>query len=168
MVSEGKERLGGLYTDRYELAMAAAYWRDGRADETARFDCFFRSLPYGGGFAVFAGLATLVEQLQGFRYSAAQLDFLESDGFDRAFLDHLADFCFRGAVRAPREGEPVFPGEPMATCEGGLLECQLVETLFLNVLNFQTLVATKAARCRLAAGDRLLSEFGLRRSQGLG
>jgi len=165
---EQKEGFCGLYTDRYELAMAAAYWRADRAEETACFDYSFRSLPFGGGFAVFAGLATLVERLRDFRYSPAQLDFLERDGFERAFLEHLAGFRFRGSVRAPREGEPVFPGEPVATIEGGLLECQLVETLVLNVLNFQTLVATKAARCRLAAGKRLLSEFGLRRSHGQG
>ena len=158
----------GLYTDRYELAMAAAYWRDGRAEEPAVFDYFFRTLPFGSGFAVFAGLATAIEALQRFRYTDDHLAFLAADGFSEDFLEHLRRLTFRGHVWAAPEGELVFPLEPLVRVEGTLIEAQIIETLLLNILNFQTLVATKAARCRRAAGDRGLSEFGLRRAQGLG
>lgn len=158
----------GLHADRYELAMAWSYWEDGRAEEPAVFDTFFRKLPFGGGFAVAAGLPVLLEALADFRFSEDQLAFLEQDGFGPGFLDYLRTFRFRAEVEAVPEGEIVFPLEPLLRVSGGLLECQLVETLVLNTLNFQSLVATKAARCREAAGDRGLSEFGLRRAQGAG
>jgi nicotinate phosphoribosyltransferase len=160
--------LNGLYTDRYELTMALAYWREGRAEEPAVFDTFFRKAPLDGGFAVFAGLGSLLEALEAFRYSDDDLAFLEKDGFPVDFLEYLASFRFRGALLAPPEGEVVFPLETVVRVEGGLLEAQILETMVLNVLNFQTLIATKAARCRRSAGERALSEFGLRRAQGLG
>ena len=159
---------GGLYTDRYELAMALAYWRAGRAEESAGFDYFFRKIPFGGGYVVFAGLETLLDALEAFTFGEDDLAFLAEDGFPDDFLAYLRDFRFRGSVFAPREGETVFPVEPVLRVEGGLLETQVVETLVLNVLNFQSLIATKAARCVQAAGDRAISEFGLRRAQGLG
>ncbi|MFO7725637.1 MAG: nicotinate phosphoribosyltransferase, partial [Oceanipulchritudo sp.] len=160
--------LNGLYTDRYELAMAQAYWKAGRAREPAVFDYFFRNCPFGGGYTVFAGLETLLDALEQFYFEADHLEFLEEDGFDRAFLDWLEAFSFKGRIHAPREGELVFPLEPVLRVEGGLLETQIAETLVLNILNFQSLIATKASRCRKSAGDRGLSEFGLRRAQGLG
>ncbi|KAF0093217.1 MAG: nicotinate phosphoribosyltransferase [Puniceicoccaceae bacterium 5H] len=158
----------GLYTDRYELAMARSYWHDGMADKPAVYDYFFRTLPFGGGYAVFAGLGTLLELLPQFRYDAEAIEFLRADGFDEAFLHYLRQFRFRGSLWAPTEGEPVFPLEPVVRAEGTLLELQLIETLLLNVLNFQTLIATKAARCVQAGQGRVVSEFGLRRAQGLG
>jgi len=158
----------GLWADRYELSMAWVYWRQGRAEEPAVFDYFFRTLPFGGGYATFAGAATLVTALQQFQFDQVQLDFLRQEGFDPEFLEYLRSFRFRGSIWMPPEGEPVFPLEPVARVEGGLLESQLIETLLLNVLNFQTLIATKAARCRDAARGRVVSEFGLRRAQGLG
>jgi len=158
----------GLYTDMYELTMAQAYFREGTADTPAVFDYFFRKLPFGGGFVVFAGLADLLELIEGFRFSAADLDYLKTLGFASDFLEDLGRFRFRGAIYSAREGEIVFPLEPIVRVEGGLLETQLVETALLNFLNFESLIATKAARLRLAAGPRLLSEFGLRRSHGLG
>lgn len=148
--------------------MALAYWRDGRAEEPAVFDYFFRRLPFGGGRAVFAGLGTLLEALADFRFGEDECAFLRDDGFPADFLVYLRSFSFRGAIWAPPEGEPVFPLEPLVRVEGGLLETQIIETLLLNILNFQTLVATKAARCRQAAAGRPVSEFGLRRAQGLG
>lgn len=162
------EEIDGLYVDRYELAMAAAYWREGRVEEPACFDYFFRRLPFGGGYVVFAGLETLIEALGRFRFSEEDLVFLAQDGFPEAFLDTLRDFRFRGRIHAPREGELVFPLEPVVRVEGGLLETQLLETLLLNVLNFQSLIATKAARCMGEAEGRGISEFGLRRAQGPG
>ncbi|MCS7338213.1 MAG: nicotinate phosphoribosyltransferase, partial [Verrucomicrobiae bacterium] len=160
--------VSGLYTDRYELSMAWAYWRAGRAHDPAVFDYFFRTLPFRGGYATFAGAGTLVAALDQFRFGDAELAFLHKQGFDSDFLDYLKSFRFRGSIWMPAEGEPVFPLEPVARVEGTLVETQLIETLLLNVLNFQTLVATKAARCRDAAHGRALAEFGLRRAQGLG
>lgn len=164
--SEAPPLFSGLYTDRYELSMAWVYWREGRAETPAVFDYFFRTLPFGGGYAVFAGAATLVEALQQFRFGEAELEFLRREGFEPAFVEALRQFEFRGSVWMPPEGEVVFPFEPVARVEGGLLETQLIETLLLNVLNFQTLIATKAARCVHAARGRVVSEFGLRRAQG--
>lgn len=163
-----QETINGLYTDRYELAMAQAYWSEGRAEEAAAFDYFFRKCPFGGSYTVFAGLDTLLDALAQFRFSEDDLDFMEADGFDRGFLDYLSGFAFKGDIHAPPEGELVFPLESILRVEGGLLEAQVVETLILNVLNFQSLIATKASRLRQSAGSRGLSEFGLRRSQGLG
>lgn len=148
--------------------MAWAYWKDGRTGETAVFDYFFRRTPFGGGYAVFAGWADLLEALKAFRFDEEAIAFLRSDGFGEDFLDYLRSFQFNGRIDSVAEGEIIFPQEPVARVEGGLVEAQLIETLVLNVLNFQTLIATKAARCREAAGARLLSEFGLRRAQGLG
>ncbi|MCX8089383.1 MAG: nicotinate phosphoribosyltransferase [Verrucomicrobiae bacterium] len=165
--TESPPLLSGLYTDRYELSMAWAFWREGRAEVPAVFDYFFRTLPFGGGYAVFAGAATLVEALAQFRFGEAELEFLRREGFEPAFLEALRGFEFRGSIWMPPEGEVVFPFEPVARVEGGLLETQLIETVLLNVLNFQTLIATKAARCVAAARGRLVSEFGLRRAQGL-
>lgn len=162
------EGLSGLYTDMYQLTMAQAYVRDGTAETPAVFDYFFRRAPFGGGFAVFAGLDDFLEFLDGFRFSADDLDYLRSLGLAPALLERLGAFRFRGTIHSAREGEVVFPLEPVARVEAALLEAQLVETALLNFLNFETLIATKAARLRLAAGPRLLSEFGLRRSQGLG
>lgn len=148
--------------------MAWVYWREGRADEPAVFDYFFRTLPFGGGYATFAGAATLVAALDQFRFDEPELEFLRQEGFAVEFIEYLRRFRFCGSIWMAPEGEPVFPLEPVARVEGGLVETQLIETLLLNVLNFQTLIATKAARCRDAARGRALSEFGLRRAQGLG
>jgi len=158
----------GLYTDLYQLRMAQAYLRDGTSEVPAVFDYFFRTLPFGGGFAVFAGLADFVDLLDDLRFDADDIGYLRSLGFDEEFLRYLSGFRFGGAVTAVREGEIVFPLEPVVRVEGRLLESQIVETALLNLLNFESLVATKAARLRLAAGDRPISEFGLRRAHGLG
>lgn len=158
----------GLLTDSYELSMARAYLVDGRAGESAVIDYFFRKLPFGGGYAVFSGLKTLLEFLDDFRYGPPELEYLRRAGYDPDFLDYLANFQFRGTLYAPREGEMVFPIEPVVRVEGRLVEVQIIETLLLNTLNFQTLIATKAARVKQFAGQCPVSEFGLRRAHGLG
>lgn len=158
----------GLYTDLYELTMGQTYFEEGMADAPACFDYFFRTNPFGGGYVVFAGLADLLKILAAFRFGQKELEYLEVIGFRPRFLSWLENFRFRGEVFSVREGEVVFPLEPIVRVEGGLFETQIVETLVLNILNFESLVATKAARIRLAAGDRILSEFGLRRAQGPG
>ncbi|RMD73605.1 MAG: nicotinate phosphoribosyltransferase, partial [Bacteroidetes bacterium] len=158
----------GLYTDLYELTMAQGHFFAGRHETRAVFDYFFRKNPFEGGFVVFAGLADLLEALQDFRYSAEDIDYLAAQGFKPEFLDWLRHFRFRGDVWAAREGEVVFPYAPIVRVEGTIVETQLVETLLLNLLNFESLIATKAARMRLVAGDRIIAEFGLRRAQGYG
>ena len=118
-----------------DVAMAAAYWRDGRADEPAVFDYFFRKAPFQGGCAVFAGLETLLEAVKTFRYEAPQLEYLGQSGFANDFLGYLSAFSFHGTIWSAPEGEAVFPLEPVLRAEGGLIATQIIETLLLNVLN---------------------------------
>ena len=158
----------GLYTDRYELAMAQAYFKYGRHEDEACFDYFFRKQPYAGGYVVFCGLGELLPIIENFHFSKDEIDWLFNEGIDKTFLEWLENFRFKGSIRSMQEGEIVFPLEPLLVVEGSLAEVQLIETLLLNYLNFQSLIATKAARMRSVAGDCHLSEFGLRRAQGLG
>jgi len=158
----------GLFTDKYELTMAQAYFKGGRIQSKAVFDYFFRNLPFQNGFLVFAGLQDFVQLLRDFTFSDQAIDFLHHDHFEPDFLDYLKSFRFKGTIHAMREGEIVFPYEPLMRVEGTLIETQIIETLLLNILNFESLIATKAARVRLAAGDRAVSDFGLRRAHGLG
>jgi len=156
-----------LLTDLYELTMLAGYQREAMHDKPAAFEMFFREIPYHGGYAVFAGLQPALEYLAELAFTGEDIQFLASLGlFDDSFLEFLKGFRFRGRVTAPREGEIVFPGEPLLTVEGTLAETQFVETVLLNIINFQTLVATKAARLTHAAGGSQIIEFGLRRAQG--
>jgi nicotinate phosphoribosyltransferase len=154
-------------TDLYELTMLAGYLREGMHEQPAAFDLYFREAPYHGSYAVFAGLQPALEYLSSLTFSDADLGYLAGlDLFSRDFLDFLKEFRFHGRVTAPREGEVVFPGEPLLSVEGTLAEAQFVETALLNIINFQTLVATKAARLTLSARSGQVIEFGLRRAQG--
>ena len=156
-----------LMTDLYQLTMLAGYFREGMHDQPVAFDLFFRTPPYQGSFAVFAGLDPALDYLSRLSFDAAEIAYLEQLGlFEPSFLDFLKGFRFTGKVTAPREGEVVFPGIPLLTVEGTLAETQFVETALLNIINFQTLVATKAARLCVAAGNAEVIEFGLRRAQG--
>jgi nicotinate phosphoribosyltransferase len=163
-----------LLTDLYEITMAYGFFREGMAEREAVFVHSFRANPFGGGYTVACGLAPLAELLDGFRFERDDLDFLATlrgrDGeplFADDFLAHLRDFRFRCDVDAVPEGTVVFPYEPLVRVRGPLLQAQLLESTLLNVINFQTLVATKAARVtEAAAGDPVL-EFGLRRAQGI-
>ncbi|WP_374763875.1 nicotinate phosphoribosyltransferase [Yunchengibacter salinarum] len=158
----------GTYTDRYQLAMAEAYFLAGRSDDRAVFDYFFRDCPFGGGYALFAGLNDALKALETLRFETDDLAFLKEQGLNADFLRYLSGFRFTGTVRAAIEGDVVFPGRPVLTVEAPLIEAQLVETLLLNILNYQTLIATKASRMRRAAGQAGLADFGLRRAQGPG
>lgn len=160
-------RYSALTTDLYELTMLAGYLEEGMTETPAVFDLFFRHNPFQGGYAVFAGLETALAYLEKLRFSEDELAYLESLGIFRPrFLDFLRDFRFRGRVTAPPEGTAVFANEPLLTVEGNLAEAQFVETALLNIINFQTLVATKAARINHAAAGGAVIEFGLRRAQG--
>jgi nicotinate phosphoribosyltransferase len=158
----------GLYTDHYELTMAQGYYFTGKDDVSANFDYFYRKNPFGGGYAVFAGLSDLLDFLHVYKFEKEDLDYLASVGFKKDFLKYLEDFRFSGDVYSVREGEVIFSNEQVFRVEGTLLECQIIETLVLNILNFETLIATKAARIKQVAGERTVIDFGLRRSQGLG
>lgn len=156
-----------LVTDLYELTMLAGYLEEGMTDQYAVFDLFYRHNPFQGGYAVFAGLETALSYLEGLRFTDRELAYLKGLGIFRpAFIDYLREFRFRGKVTAPPEGTVVFANEPLLTVEGNLAEAQFVETALLNMVNFQTLVATKAARINHAAADGTVIEFGLRRAQG--
>lgn len=157
-----------LYTDFYELTMAQGYFLSGRTDECASFDYFFRKAPFEGGYVVFAGLSDLLPLLEHFKVTEQELQYLRSQGFSELFLEYLSNFRFNGSLFSVREGEIVFPNTPILRVEGSLIETQIIETLLLNTLNFESLVATKASRIRSVAGKRTVLDFGLRRSQGLG
>ncbi|WP_224982462.1 nicotinate phosphoribosyltransferase [Geomonas agri] len=160
-------RYSALLTDLYELTMLAGYHDQGMHERPAAFDLFFRHNPFRGGYAVFAGLDTALSFLEELSFSSEELAYLDSlKIFKPPFLDYLSQFRFKGNITAPPEGTVVFGREPLLTVEGGLAEAQFVETALLNIINFQTLAATKAARIKVAAGDATVLEFGLRRAQG--
>lgn len=158
----------GIYTDLYQLTMAQVYYLTGRSKHTAVFDYFFRKLPFEGGFTVFAGLGTLLSVLNELSFPASDIAYLKRIGLNKDFADSLQGFRFSGTIYAAKEGEIVFPTEPVLRLEGSILEAQIVETLLLNILNFQSLIATKAARMRAVADGGKLVDFGLRRAQGVG
>ncbi|MEX0681132.1 MAG: nicotinate phosphoribosyltransferase [Balneolales bacterium] len=157
-----------LYTDLYQLTMGQGYFINGTHQKKAHFDFFFRHAPFGGNFVVFAGLADLLPALESYRFTTSECDWLIQKGFNKEFCTFLKDFRFDGTIISVREGEVVFPEEPVLTVSGSLLSCQLIETLLLNILNFQSLIATKACRMRIACGKLKLVDFGLRRAQGTG
>ncbi len=166
--------LGGpLLTDLYQLTMAYGYWKTGKAEQEAAFHLLFRKNPFEGGFTLASGLEDAARFLAGYRFDAPALAYLSnlkgSDGkplFEPGFLTYLRRLRLSLDVDAIPEGTVVFPQEPLLRVQGPLLQAQLVETALLHFLNFQSLVATKAARiCLAARGDPVL-EFGLRRAQG--
>ncbi len=163
-----------LLTDLYQLTMAYGFWKTGMAETEAAFNLSFREAPFRGGYAVACGLEGVLDFLEGFRFDERDLAYLGelcgSDGkalFDAAFLRYLRDLRFPCSVDAVPEGTVVFPHEPLLRVEGPIVPCQIVESALLNMVNFQTLIASKAARVvRAARGDPVL-EFGLRRAQGI-
>ncbi|WP_321320922.1 nicotinate phosphoribosyltransferase [Labilibaculum sp.] len=158
----------GLYTDYYELTMAQGYFLSSKENEQTVFDYYYRTNPYEGGYLIFAGLQDLLKILKTFSYSKENIEFLKKTGLKDEFLEYLKDFRFTATVYSMKEGEIVFPNEPLVRIEGNIIEAQLIETLLLNYLNFQSLIATKACRIRNVIGDKDFADFGLRRAQGLG
>src|SRR2546430_4414086 len=163
-----------LTTDLYEVTMAYGYWKAGVCDHEAAFHVTFRHNPFGGQFTVACGLATAIDFLRMFHFTETEIAYLASqrgnDGkplFDSGFLDYLRDLRLTCDIDALAEGTLVFPNEPLIRVCGPIAQCQLVETALLNILNFQSLIATKAARVCLAAKNDPVIEFGLRRAQGV-
>lgn len=167
-ISGWLEREGlALLTDLYELTMMAGYIRVGRGGHDACFEYFFRGLPPHGGFAVAAGLDSFLDYLDHLRFNDDDIAYLRGlELFDEEFFAFLRDFRFTCTVRAVPEGTLVFPNEPIVQVEGPLLQAQLIETALCNFLNYQTLIATKAARVTCAAEGEPVMEFGLRRAHG--
>ncbi len=162
-----------LLTDLYQLTMAYGYWKQNRLDQEAVFHLTFREHPFQSGYTIACGLADAINYIIHFRFGSDDLAYLGTleggDGkklFETAFLDYLRTLSFSGNIEAIPEGSAVFPHEPLLRISGPLLQCQLFETALLNIINFQTLIATKAARICLAAKGAPVLEFGLRRAHG--
>lgn len=157
-----------IYSDFYELTMAQGYFLSGKHHQETSFDYFFRKCPFKSGYVLFAGLSDFLKLITDFKFGSGELSYLQKQGFKDEFLEYLKSFKFKGSIHSVREGEIIFPNEPVLRVEGTILEAQIIETLLLNILNFQSLIATKASRIRSVAGDKLVLDFGLRRSQGFG
>jgi len=162
-----------LLTDLYQLTMAYGYWKSGKAEQEAVFNLYFRKHPFQGGFTIACGLSSVIDYLNEYRIDEEDLEYIGSltgsDGkalFEKGFLNYLRDMEFKCSVDAIPEGTVVFPNQPLLRIQGPVLQCQLLETPLLNLINFQSLIATKAARMRLVANEDALLEFGLRRAQG--
>lgn len=162
-----------LLTDLYQLTMAYGYWKTGRADLDTVFELQFRNAPFNSGFTVAAGLKPVIDFLQQFSFADDDLAFLstlkgnnDEPLFDQDFLNDLGQLRFSCDLHAIPEGTVVFPNEPLLRIHGPILQCQLLETALLNLVNFQSLIATKSARVCLAAQEDPVLEFGLRRAQG--
>jgi nicotinate phosphoribosyltransferase len=165
-------RVSPLNTDLYELKMMAGLFHHQKLNDRSVFDLYFRRLPFQGGYAIAAGLENALDALENLKFEKDEIDYLASIGgkspaFRPDFLEWLSKYEFHGDVSAIPEGTLVFQDEPLLTISGSLVECLLVETMLLCIINFQTLIATKAARLWEATKRNAVMEFGLRRAQGL-
>ena len=156
-----------LLTDLYELTMMQGYFKNHDRNETVVFDAFYRNNPCGGGYSICAGLEQVIDYIKDLHFAPDDIEYLRSVGcFEEDFLEYLSNFKFTGDIYALPEGTVMFPREPMIKVIAPIMEAQLVETAILNIINHQSLIATKAARvCYAAKGDGIM-EFGLRRAQG--
>lgn len=156
-----------MLMDFYELTMANGYLENGAGDDIVYFDMFFRRVPDGGGFALFAGLEQFIEYIENLRFLPEDIDYLRGKKlFSEKFLDYLMSFRFTCDIWSVAEGTPIFPGEPLVTVRGTAIQAQLIETMLLLCLNHQSLIATKTSRIVRAAQGRAVMEFGSRRAQG--
>ncbi|WP_342435793.1 nicotinate phosphoribosyltransferase [Paenibacillus sp. FSL L8-0436] len=156
-----------LHTDKYQINMMYAHWVNGSHKRKAVFEAYFRKLPFGNGFAVFAGLERIAQYISELRFTEEDIRYLseQEENYAPAFLEELLQFHFQGSIHSMKEGALVFPDEPLIRVEGTIMEAQLVETAILNFMNYQTLIATKASRIKQVAPDDILLEFGTRRAQ---
>ena len=156
-----------ILIDFYEFTMAYGYFKEGHHNRFATFDLFFRAFPDSGGYAVFAGLESMMHYIENLRFSDEDIAYFKARSlFDDAFLDYLKNFTFSGDVLAMPEGSIIFPNEPIVTIKAPIIEAQLLETFLLQVFNHQSLIATKASRLQYAAGERFIIEMGARRAHG--
>lgn len=155
------------YTDLYQLTMAQVYFKT-KPDGRAVYDYYFRNNPFNGGYSIFAGLEDVLNILETLKFTESDIAYLEQHGFERSFLDYLKDFRFQGNIMSSMEGDVVFPNRPILQVEANIIEAQIIETFLLNILNFQTLIATKASRIRHSAKEETLLDMGLRRAHATG
>ncbi len=162
-----------INTDLYQLTMAQAYWKNGLMSMRSNYNLFYRDKPFKGGYAICCGTEQIQDLVKNFVFEDEDIEYLASlkdlnggELFDKEFLAFLRDFKLDLDIWAMREGEVVFPNEPLVRIQGDAISCQIIETALLNLINFQTLVATKASRVVYAAKGRIVSDFGLRRAQG--
>src|SRR4029453_11804547 len=174
MVNAPYRNFSALTTDLYEVTMACGYWNAGVRDYEAAFHATFRENPFGGEFTVACGLATAIDFLRAFQFDETEIDYLASqrgnDGkplFGAGFLDYLRSMRLTWEIDSIAEGTLVFPNEPLIRVCGPIIQCQLLETALLNILNFESLIATKAARVCLAAEKDPVIEVGFARAQGV-
>jgi nicotinate phosphoribosyltransferase len=156
-----------LHTDKYQINMMYAHWKNGTHNRRRVFEAYFRKNPFGNGFSVFAGLERIVHYIHQLKFDEDEIRYLaeQEENYEPGFLDELRKFKFTGNIRSVPEGTIVFPNEPLIQVEARIFEAQLVETALLNFMNYQTLIATKAARIKQVAPDDILMEFGSRRAQ---
>lgn len=158
--------ISALTTDFYELTMMQGFFKNNYNPKVV-FDMFYRTNPFNGGYAVFAGLGQLIEKLENFKFSKDDIEYLKSlNTFDNDFLQYLENYKFEGTLYSMDEGQVVFAGEPLIRIHTNLIDAQLIEGMLLNTINFQTLIATKASRMVIASKGASIMEFGLRRAQG--
>lgn len=157
-----------LHTDLYQINMVETYWKDGIHNKKAVFEMYFRKLPFGNGYSLFAGLQRVIEFIENFGFSKSDIAYLREQGqYSELYLEYLTNLQFTGTIRSMKEGELVFANEPILQIEAPLAEAQLIETALLNIVNFQTLIATKASRIKQVIGNEIAMEFGTRRAQEL-
>lgn len=162
-----EEKNLSMLTDFYELTMSNGYFKNGMGNKIAVFDMFFRRIPDDGGFAICAGLEQLISYIKNLHFSPEDIEYFRSKKvFCEEFLEYLANFKFTCDVWAMKEGTPIFPNEPIVVIRGPMIQAQLIETMVLLTINFQSLIATKANRMVRAAQGKPISEFGSRRAQG--
>ena len=156
-----------LHTDKYQINMMYAHWLQGTYKQKAVFEVYFRKLPFGSGYAVFAGLERVIHYIQNLHFGDEEIAYLrtQEENYREEFLEALRTFKFCGDLQAVPEGTLVFPNEPLVRVVASMFEAQLVETAILNFVNYQTLVATKASRIKQVAPRDVLLEFGTRRAQ---
>ena len=155
------------YTDLYQITMAQVYFGT-KPTGRAVFDYYFRHNPFKSGYSIFAGLEDVLEILETLKFSESDISYLKQKGFETDFLDYLKNFRFKGNIYSSKEGDVVFPNRPILQVEANIIEAQIIETLLLNILNFQTLIATKASRIKFSAKDGILLDMGLRRAHATG
>lgn len=153
-----------LHTDLYQINMGYAYFKDGVHERKAYFDVYFRKIPFGGGYTVFAGLQKVIEYLNSFEFTDSDIEYLAGLGYEDDYLQYLKQMKFTGSIRSVREGEIVFGNEPLIRVEAPLIQAQIIETAILNIVNYQILIATKAARIKHLCPNEPCMEFGTRRA----
>lgn len=154
-----------LHTDLYQINMMQVYFNQNIHNKHAVFEVYFRTQPFNNGYAVFAGLERVVGYLNNLSFSQTDIDYLTELGYPQDFLDYLTQLEMSLTVRSAKEGDLVYANEPIMQIEGPLAQCQLIETAVLNIVNYQTLIATKARRIKAVIEDEPLMEFGTRRAQ---